>query len=121
MASVTAPPSMMAPSTMLSGGTGSTPKAVTLKPRPDGFELDRLDGARPDVEPDHGLLLLNSTTTPSLLVLPERPRQPPRAAKGKRGTNRREFWLGRKSPETLAMTDRPSAGGRTVTDKIDTD
>ena len=30
MASATAPPSMMAPSTMLSGGTGSLPKAETL-------------------------------------------------------------------------------------------
>ena len=36
-ASATAPPSMMAPSTMLSGGMGSTPKAVTLNPLPDGF------------------------------------------------------------------------------------
>ena len=30
MASATAAPSMMAPSTMLSGGTGSLPNAVTL-------------------------------------------------------------------------------------------
>ena len=30
MASATAAPSMMAPSTMLSGGTGSLPKAATL-------------------------------------------------------------------------------------------
>ncbi len=36
-ASATAPPSMMAPSTMLSGGIGSTPMAVTLYPLPEGF------------------------------------------------------------------------------------
>ena len=48
-------PSMMAPSTMLSGGTGSLPKPTTLKPLPDGLQLDRLDGARPDVEADDGL------------------------------------------------------------------
>ena len=52
MASATAAPSMMAPSTMLSGGTGSMAKAATLKPLPAGLQLDGLDGARSDVEPD---------------------------------------------------------------------
>ena len=52
MAAATAVPSMMAPSTMLSGGTGSLPKAETRKPLPAGFQLDRLDGARADVQSD---------------------------------------------------------------------
>ena len=52
MASATAAPSMMAPSTMLSGGTGSMPKAVTLKRLARGLQLDGLDGARADVEAD---------------------------------------------------------------------
>ena len=55
MASATAAPSMMAPSTMLSGGTGSMAKAATLKPLPDGLQLDGLDGARADVEADDRL------------------------------------------------------------------
>ena len=55
IASATAAPSMIAPSTMLSGGTGSMPNAATLKPLPDGLQLDGLDGARPDVEADDRL------------------------------------------------------------------
>ena len=55
IASATAAPSMIAPSTMLSGGTGSMAKATTLKPLPAGFQLDGLDGARADVEADDRL------------------------------------------------------------------
>ena len=55
MASATAVPSMMAPSTMLSGGTGSMANAVTLNPLPDGLQLDGFDRARADVEADDGL------------------------------------------------------------------
>ena len=67
IASATAPPSMMAPSTMLSGGTGSHANAVTLKPLPDDLQLDGLDGARADVEADDLLALAKTkhVTRPS--------------------------------------------------------
>ena len=51
MASATAVPSMMAPSTMLSGGTGSTANAVTLKPLPDGFSSTALTALEPMSRP----------------------------------------------------------------------
>ena len=43
---------MMAPSTMLSGGTGSMPKAVTLQDLPEPLDFDGLDRARADVQTD---------------------------------------------------------------------
>ena len=67
-ASVTAPASMIAPSTMLSGGTGSTPMATTLKPRPDALSSIALTALDPMSSPTTGLLLLKSTTPPSLLL-----------------------------------------------------
>ena len=50
MASATAPPSMMAPSTMLSGGTGSLRERGDAEALARRLQLDGLDGARPDVE-----------------------------------------------------------------------
>ena len=52
MASATAAPSMIAPSTMLSGGTGSMANADDLEALADRLQLDGLDGARSDVEAD---------------------------------------------------------------------
>ena len=43
---------MMAPSTMLSGGIGSTAEGGDLEALAGGLQLDRLDGARADVEAD---------------------------------------------------------------------
>ena len=43
---------MIAPSTMLSGGTGSLPNADDLVSLAGRLQFDRLDGARPDVEAD---------------------------------------------------------------------
>ena len=45
---------MMAPSTMLSGGTGSLPNAGDLVALAGRLQLDRLDGARADVQADQG-------------------------------------------------------------------
>ena len=50
--SATAAPSMIAPSTMLSGGMGSLPNAATLIALSRRLELDGLDCTRPDVEAD---------------------------------------------------------------------
>ena len=52
IASATAAPSMMAPSTMLSGGTGWIANAIDLEPLARRLQLDGLDGARADVETD---------------------------------------------------------------------
>ena len=101
-ASVTAPASMIAPSTMLSGGSGSTPIATTLKPRPEGLSSIALTALEPMSRPTTGLLRLKSTTPPSLLRAgPESPAtaESPRAnavpATDSSGSRR-------KSPETLA-------------------
>ena len=51
MASATAPPSMMAPSTMLSGGTGSMATASTLKPLPYGRSSTALTALEPMSSP----------------------------------------------------------------------
>ena len=52
MASATAPASMIAPSTIESGGTGSLTERHDAVSLARGLQLDRLDGARPDVESD---------------------------------------------------------------------
>ena len=70
IASATAAPSMMAPSTMLSGGTGSMAKAATLKPLPAGLQLDGLDGARADVETDDRLSICQNQTRVYVLTEP---------------------------------------------------
>ncbi len=54
IASATAAPSMIAPSTMLSGGTGSLATAITSEAFSGGLQFDSLDGARADVEPYDG-------------------------------------------------------------------
>src|SRR5688572_26007836 len=51
IASATAAPSMMAPSTMLSGGTGSIPKAVTLKDLPEPLSSTALTALEPMSKP----------------------------------------------------------------------
>ena len=56
MASATAPPSMMAPSTMLSGGTGSMAKAATLdSPCPTAFSSTALTALEPMSSPTTAL------------------------------------------------------------------
>ena len=54
MASATAVPSMMAPSTMLSGGTGSMRERGDLVALAGRLELDGFDGTRADVQADDG-------------------------------------------------------------------
>ena len=51
IASATAAASMMAPSTIASGGTGSLPKAATRKPLPDGFSSTALTALDPMSSP----------------------------------------------------------------------
>src|SRR5438132_8052981 len=51
IASVTAAPSMMVPSTMLSGGIGSAANAATLKPLPAGFSSTALTALDPMSSP----------------------------------------------------------------------
>ena len=75
IASATAAPSMMAPSTMLSGGTGSVPNAATRKPLPDRLQLDRLDGARTDVESHDRSTPAEQTTRPLLVQTTARTRR----------------------------------------------
>ena len=55
-ASATAPESMMAPSTMLSGGSGSTRDGRDLVALARRLQLDRLDGARADVQTDEAFI-----------------------------------------------------------------
>ena len=57
MASATAPASMMAPSTMVSGGTGSLANADDAIPLARRFQFNRLDRTRSDVEADDRLRL----------------------------------------------------------------
>src|SRR5678816_1649105 len=51
IASATAAPSMIAPSTMLSGGTGSLAKATTLKFLPEAFSSTALTALEPMSRP----------------------------------------------------------------------
>src|SRR5471030_1286932 len=51
IASTTAAPSMIAPSTMLSGGTGSMASAATLKPLPTAFSSTALTALDPMSRP----------------------------------------------------------------------
>ena len=51
MASATAAPSMIAPSTMLSGGTASIANAATRNPLPDGFNSTALTALEPMSRP----------------------------------------------------------------------
>src|SRR6187402_2526474 len=60
-ASATAPPSMMAPSTMLSGGTDSTPMADTRNPFPAGFNSMALTELDPMSRPTRLFARRNST------------------------------------------------------------
>ena len=55
-ASATAPESMMAPSTMLSAGTGSTAEGRDPVALASGLQLDGFDGARSDVQPDEAFV-----------------------------------------------------------------
>ena len=71
MASATAPPSMMAPSTMLSGGIGSLPKAVTLNALPVGFSSTALTALDPMSSPTTALLLPRPNTGSVLCVARE--------------------------------------------------
>ena len=60
IASATAAASMMAPSTMVSPGTGSVPNATTLKDRPDGRSSTALTALDPMSSPTTGLVLRNT-------------------------------------------------------------
>src|SRR4029450_6169447 len=51
IASATEPASMIAPSTIASGGTGSAPNAVTLYPLPAGLRSTHLDPPHPLAQP----------------------------------------------------------------------
>ena len=121
-ASVTAPASMIAPSTMLSGGSGSTPIAATLKPRPDGLQLDRLDRAGTDVQADHGLASVEEhyAAFPSSRRTGTSDRR--RVAKGKPGTSSPEFWLPAGNRPKLRLRSpvgRTTVVAADVTDRIE--
>ena len=60
MASATAPASMMAPSTMESGGTGSLPNAATRYPLPAGFSSTALTALDPMSSPTTVFALRNT-------------------------------------------------------------
>src|SRR5579859_4568738 len=60
MASATEAPSMIAPSTMLSGGRCSVPKLVTLKDLPDGFSSTALTADDPMSSPTRAFALPNT-------------------------------------------------------------
>ena len=60
MASATAAPSMIAPSTMLSGGIGSVPYAATRKPLPAALSSTALTALDPMSSPTTDRLLLNN-------------------------------------------------------------
>src|SRR6476660_2344650 len=60
MASATAAPSMMAPSTMLSGGRFSVPKPVTLYVFPDALSSTALTALEPMSRPTRALALRNT-------------------------------------------------------------
>src|SRR5262249_48957845 len=79
MASATAEPSMIAPSTMLSGGTGSMPKATTFQALPDGLSSTALTALDPMSRPTTAFELPRPNTT----VCPFR-----LAQSGKRSTTR---------------------------------
>src|SRR5215218_3336529 len=76
IASATAAPSMMAPSTMLSGGTDSEPKAVTLNVFPVGFSSTALTALDPMSRPTRDFALPNTGVVSYLAnarkYLPER-------------------------------------------------
>src|SRR6185503_17269265 len=59
IASATAPASMMAPSTIESGGTGSLPNAATRNPFPDGFSSTAFTALDPMSSPTTALVLRN--------------------------------------------------------------
>src|SRR5262249_312825 len=63
MASATAAPSMIAPSTMLSGGTGSMPKATTFHAFPDGLSSTALTALEPMSRPTTAFDLPRPNTT----------------------------------------------------------
>src|SRR5262245_25594562 len=65
MASATAVPSMIAPSTMVSGGIGSTANAETLKVFPEGFSSTALTALDPMSRPTTGFDLRNPNTAES--------------------------------------------------------
>src|SRR6478672_10547097 len=70
MASATAAPSMIAPSTMLSGGTGSVPKAETRKaPLPEGVSSTALTALDPMSRPTTALDFLVRPNTCDVLFL----------------------------------------------------
>src|SRR3954453_6091395 len=60
IASATAPPSMIAPSTMLSGGTGSLPNAATLNALPAAFSSTALTALEPISRPTRDFALRNT-------------------------------------------------------------
>src|SRR5215472_87678 len=60
IASATAAPSMIAPSTMLSGGSGSVPNTVTLKDLPAGLSSTALTADEPISSPTRALALRNT-------------------------------------------------------------
>src|SRR4051795_3627224 len=60
IASATAPPSMMAPSTMLSGGMGSLPNAATLNALPAGLSSTALTALEPISRPTRDFALRNT-------------------------------------------------------------
>src|SRR6185436_17431911 len=70
IASATAPASMMAPSTIESGGTGSLPNAATRNPFPEGFSSTALTALDPMSSPTTALVLRNILwSSPSVFCL----------------------------------------------------
>src|SRR4029078_13529099 len=65
IASATAPPSMIAPSTMLSGCTGSLPNAATLNALPAGLSSTALTALEPISRPTRDFALRNTGYVPS--------------------------------------------------------
>src|SRR5262249_54940234 len=63
MPSATAAPSMIAPSTMLSGGTGSMPKATTFHPLPAAFSSTAFTALEPMSRPTTAFDLPRPNTT----------------------------------------------------------
>src|SRR3954471_2426130 len=61
MASATAAPSMIAPSTMLSGGSDSVPKPVTLYVFPDALSSTAFTALEPISRPTRALALRNTS------------------------------------------------------------
>ena len=84
IASATAPASMMAPSTIESGGTGSLPNAATRNPFPDGFSSTALTALDPMSSPTTALVLRNIHWSSASVFCPACPLHSPSPTSGDR-------------------------------------